>query len=77
MEGVRVKVVAGSNRMLRKRRALFTDEEMAKECGCSPEEIRALEASFWTVLQTRYTNVIGYRLATYPAKKRVYVEADD
>jgi len=73
-QGPRAKVVAGTNRMFRKRKALFTDAEIADRCGCSEEDIVALESSFWTPLQRRYALSIGYLLAAYPRRKRTYIE---
>lgn len=58
------------NRLTRRREGLFTIEEMAKEMGCTPEEVLAIELSFLGPLQKKYLSVLRYDIGFYPHRKK-------
>lgn len=58
------------NRLTRRREALFTLEEVAKELGCSVGEVEALEESFLGPLQKAYLNLMRYDIGFYPHRKK-------
>lgn len=45
-----------------KRKELFTDEEMAEECGCSVEELLAFETQFLDDKRRKWLKTLGFTL---------------
>lgn len=57
------------NRMTRKRKRLYTQDELATLLGCTRSTIARLERSFLTDRQRAYLNAVGYCVGYYPARK--------
>lgn len=68
--GVDSYIWAMQNRLTRRRESLFSVEEMAKEMGCTPEEVLAIELSFLSPLQKSYLSVLRYDIGFYPHRKK-------
>lgn len=58
------------NRMIRRRKALFTEEEAAREIGVSVDELLELEESFLSEVQKSYLRMLNYCHGFYPRRKK-------
>lgn len=58
------------NRMIRRRKALYSQQEVAGLMGVSVGTVSRLEESFLSPEQRAYLNVVGYEIGFYPRRKR-------
>ena len=56
-------------RVVRKRKRLFTQQELARELGVHRNTLSALERSPLPPLLVRYLRTVGYNVAFYPVRK--------
>ena len=61
------------NRMIRTRKRLFTQAELAASLGCSTGTVKRLERSFLTDRQRAYLNAVGYSVGYYPKRNKLSV----
>lgn len=57
------------NRMIRRRKALYTQRALADLLDCSVDTVARLEASFLTGRQRAYLEAVGYCVGYYPRRK--------
>jgi len=56
-------------RVIRKRKRLYTQSEIASALGVSVSTIKRIEARPLDPLLTRYLSLVGYNVAFYPVRK--------
>ena len=62
-------ISAMDNRMTRRRRTLYTQDQLAALLGCTRATVARLERSFLTKRQRSYLDAVGYTVGYYPIRK--------